>query len=134
MNGAVIAAAGLAEAAWGALTLVMGICLFVIVLLGLLAILTRSFVLSVIATAMLMLFSTVFQPWLCFAPFAPGAYNDLDVVVAAERFRMIGIAWIVTLALTLASLMMNVVKAIHTDAKDSVSGDEWQLPPCRSPS
>ena len=65
-------------------------------LVALLAVLARSQHVAVVAIVFLAGFTIFFEPWYCFAPFEPEAYQDPDVVLAAAYFRVIGIAWIVT--------------------------------------
>ncbi len=92
----IIAAAGIAEAAWMTAMILMGGGLLVIWVMAIFALTLPSKRLATAAILMLGLFMVFFQPWDCFTPFDAEAYDDPDVVSAAGEFRAVGIAWIVT--------------------------------------
>jgi hypothetical protein len=98
-----IAAAGLAEAAWMFTMQLMYGCLAIIAMAAVGALLTRWRWLSITACVLLAAFCVFFEPWYCFTPFGPEAYEDPDVVKAASRFWLVGLCWIANVFLTVAS-------------------------------
>src|SRR5262249_22696941 len=82
-----IAAAGLAEAAWALTMLLMMGGLALVSGMAVVGLALRSRPTTLASVALFCLFTLCFQPWHCFAPFEPGAYEDPDVVGAAEDFR-----------------------------------------------
>ena|ERR1700676_1288557 len=100
-----LAAAGIAEAAWAFATLLMWVGLIIICTLGLTSMLMRSPIFAGIALASLVLFSLFFQPWCCFSPFEAKYYDDPDVVEAANHFYSVGVGWGMTVLFVLASVV-----------------------------
>jgi hypothetical protein len=103
MNWNLIAAAGIAEAAWMFARLLMYAGLFVVGFFAAVAAANGSRKLANVALAALVIFCVLFQPWGCFAPFAAEAYDDPDVVYHAAEFRLVGIVWIGVSLFTLIS-------------------------------
>lgn len=99
----------------------MGGGLLIVEVVSCLAILMRSRKVAISAIAMLVLFTAFFPPWNCFAPFAPNAYNDPDVVSAADGFRMIGIWWVLTSVFVLASVIVAWRSAPRTSQKNALA-------------
>lgn len=60
---------------------------------------------AIAALVLFSIFSVFFRPWYCFTPFDADAYDDPDVVSAAEKFRIVGITWILTSLFVLVSLV-----------------------------
>jgi hypothetical protein len=102
----VIAAAGLAEGVWMMEMLVVGGMLLVIGLLGLGALCWRSKKSLAASMKLLFCFMFIFTPWHFFTPFDAEAYDDLDVVQAADGFRVLGMLWIEKLALVVTSAVV----------------------------
>lgn len=103
MQYTLIAAAGLAEAAWMMAMMLMGGGMLVICFVAILTLETASRKLAVTSVVLLIAFTLFFQPWYCFVPFKADAYDDPDVVSAAEDFRIVGIAWVLTSLFVLVS-------------------------------
>jgi hypothetical protein len=102
----VIAAAGLAEGVWMMEMLVVGGMLLVIGLLGLGALCWRSKKSLAASMKLLFCFMFIFTPWHFFTPFDAEAYDDLDVVQAADGFRVRGMLWIEQLVLVVTSTVV----------------------------
>jgi hypothetical protein len=102
----VIAAAGLAEGVWMMQMLVVGGMLLVIGLLGLGALCWRSKKSLAASMKLLFCFMFIFTPWHFFTPFDAEAYDDLDVVQAADGFRVRGMLWIEQLVLVVTSAVV----------------------------
>jgi hypothetical protein len=114
-----IAAAGLAEAAWMMEMLVMGGTFLVIGLLALFALCWRSHKLSEASVMLLGIVTLIFQPWYCFRPFDEEYYSDTDVVQAANGFQVVGILWILTLVFVFASAVVTWLTRRRTSAHES---------------
>ncbi|MBL9123239.1 MAG: hypothetical protein JNG90_06370 [Planctomycetaceae bacterium] len=89
-----IAAAGLAEA---------GMFFYVLISLGVLCfafaiaacgIWWRSFFLSITSLVILLLYTLMFQPWMCFSPFDEEDLADPDVYTKLSLFYAVGISWV----------------------------------------
>jgi hypothetical protein len=106
MQSSLIAAAGLAEAAWMMAMWLMEGGLFVICLIAVFALTARSQMLAITAIVLLGLFTVFFQPWHCFMPLDAEARRDPDVVSAAEDSRVVVAGWILTSLLTVTSLVV----------------------------
>ena len=101
-----IAAAGLAEADWMMEILAVGGMLLVIGLLRLGALCWRSKKPLTASMKLLFCFMFIFTPWHFFTPFDAEAYDDLDVVQAADGFRVRGMLWIEQLVLVVTSAVV----------------------------
>jgi hypothetical protein len=101
----IFAAAGLAEAAWATAACVMSLALAVVGVVIVFAFALRSQGVAVFAAVLLLLATLVFQPWQCFSPFEEAAYADPDVRSAAETFRVVGVAWVVSCVAAIACLL-----------------------------
>lgn len=91
-----IAAAGIAEAAWTLALILIGSGLLLTGIMALVAAAWPSRGLVVAAVGLLVVGSLYFEVWRCFTPFEAVAYEDPDVVSAAASFRAVGVAWVVT--------------------------------------
>src|SRR5580698_1190055 len=120
MNWNLIAAAGIAEAAWMFTRLLMYAGLFVVGLLAAGAMANGSRKLANVALAALATFCVLFQPWRCFAPFSAEAYEDPDVVYAASGFFLVGIVWIAVSLFTFISVAAARSKASRTPPPGTV--------------
>lgn len=98
-----IAAAGLAEAVWLWEMLIMTGLLLVIGLFATIAMGLRSTVSLMVSMMLLVIFMAICRPWYLFMPFDAEAYEDHDVVRAAERFRVVGMLWILTTSLVVTA-------------------------------
>ena len=99
---ALIAAAGLAEAAWIMTRFIMWGGLVLIALVAMAAASMSSRRAANAALLLLGVFTLVFQPWHCFWPFlTEDIARDSDVAYAAFWFRVLGAGWAMTLALVL---------------------------------
>lgn len=96
MHYALFAAAGIAEAAWALVMILMWGGLFVICIVGFSALIMASRTLAITAMVLLVAFTVFFQPWYCFIPFEPDSYKDPDVASAADEFRAVGFGWVAT--------------------------------------
>ncbi|QDU97768.1 hypothetical protein [Lignipirellula cremea] len=105
-----LAAAGLAEAAWVIEAIIVGGALAVIALVSVLGVVIRSLVLGWIAIVLLGCFTCLFSPWLLLAPFSPEDYQDPDVFSAAADFQFLGGCWIATTLLVIAMLVVTHVR------------------------
>jgi hypothetical protein len=114
-----IAAAGLAEAAWMMALMLMGGGLFVICIIALFALTLASKKMAIAAIIMLGLFTLFFQPWYCFTPFGTEAYDDPDVVSAAVEFRVVGTGWILTTLFVLIAAAVVWRRSNSTIPKDA---------------
>lgn len=105
MSYALIAAAGIAEVVWFLAMVVMNASLCVICVVALFAVTIPSRKVAIAASVMLGLFTLSFQPWSCFTPFDAEAFEDPDVVMAAEEFRVVGKRWVVASVFTLGAVV-----------------------------
>ena len=101
-----IAAAGYAEVVWRWEMVIMTGILLVIGLFATIAMGLRSTVSLMVSMMLLVIFMAICRPWYLFMPFDAEAYEDHDVVRAAEKFRVVGMLWILTTALVVTAAVV----------------------------
>jgi hypothetical protein len=101
-----IAAAGYAEVVWLWEMVIMTGILLVIGLFATIAMGLRSTVSLMVSMMLLVIFMAICRPWYLFMPFDAEAYEDHDVVRAAEKFRVVGMLWILTTALVVTAAVV----------------------------
>ena len=121
MNHTLIALAGLAETALQMAMAIEGAGIFVVGFVALLALSTRSRTLTILAFVVLVSFSVFFQPWYNFAPFDPEVYGS-DVVYFADAYRVLGVGWILTSLLVVASVAVAWGKPVKPSPTETESG------------
>lgn len=104
-----VAAAGLAEAAWAMAAIGILLTFAMVGLVAGVALVRRSRTTAVAAAVLLACGTLFWEPWHCFRPFADEAYADPDVVSAAEWFRKVGFVWVAVCAGVACSLFVAVM-------------------------
>jgi hypothetical protein len=97
-----VAAAGLAEAAWSAQLFICWICLLLIAITLLVAWRVWSRRACAVAMGLSVAFGVFFTPW---AAFQGTADTDPDVVLWSGRFRAMAVFWLGVLCASLVSLI-----------------------------
>lgn len=110
MQSPLLAAAGLAEAAWAIAILLMWGALIVIGIVAIIGLTVRPPIAAVAALILFGLFTEYFEPWLCFAPFPAKAHDDPDVAGAAEGFRRVGLGWVFTGLFVIICLIVSLFR------------------------